>query len=100
MIGTVAAVCGCDKLSFMAVFCGIGQVAEWFKAAVLKTASREHLARPSMPQKSAKSLFPRESFVPQQARSASVRAEHLGTILGTGGFLGGACTYARPTSAD
>lgn len=42
MSGTLAAVSYCDILLTTADFRGFGEVAEWFKAAVLKTASREH----------------------------------------------------------
>lgn len=42
MNGTLAAVSVCAMMQELAVFRGCGEVAEWFKAAVLKTASREH----------------------------------------------------------
>ena len=44
--GTVAAVCRCAMVAKGAEMRGFGRVAEWFKAAVLKTASREHRHTP------------------------------------------------------
>jgi hypothetical protein len=79
MIGTLAAVSVCARVSKGADFRRFGEVAEWFKAAVLKTAP-ENMAQPQKSSDSAEILAAATAFTACSRRTSRHARRHRTSV--------------------